>query len=79
MANCIQILLLSLVVGKAKVNLDDFDDYIRARTNKYSIEKIQKQHETRLTKQRLGYILNENRQPTNFIQKPTQRLHVHKT
>lgn len=63
--------------GQAKVNLDDFDDYIRARTNKYSIEKIQKQHETRLTKQRLGYILNENRQPTNFIQKPTQRLHVH--
>ena len=63
--------------GQSKVNLDDFDNYVRARTNKYSIEKIQSKHMPKLTKERLGYILNENRQPTNFIQKPTQRLHVH--
>ena len=61
-----------------KINLDDFDDYLASKGNKYSVVNVREVFEENASKTRLRQMENVLGQPdADVIQNSQQRLHLH--
>ena len=62
-----------------KINLDDFDDYLASKGNKYSVVKAREFVEPEASRDRLRFMANDMGQPSGTaIRNSEQRLHLHK-
>ncbi len=65
--------------GQSKVNLDDFDDYLASKGNKYRVVRAKEEYEPQASRDRLRLGANDLGQPDgNAIRNSQQRLHLHK-
>ena len=65
--------------GQSKINLDDFDDYLASKGNKYRVVKVKEEFEPQASRDRLRLGANDLGQPDgNAIRNSQQRLHLHK-
>jgi len=65
--------------GQSKINLDDFDDYLASKGNKYQVTEVADEFQPRLVIERLesGY-RNISGAPRNTLIERNQRIHTHK-
>ena len=61
-----------------KINLDDFDDYLASKGNKYSVVPVKELFEEGASRDRLRLMANDLGQPSGTaIKNSQQRLHLH--
>jgi hypothetical protein len=65
--------------GQSKINLDDFDDYLASKGNKYGVTEVAEEFQPGLVQERLfdGYG-NVSGAPRNTLIERNQRIHTHK-
>ena len=65
--------------GQSKINLDDFDDYLSSKGNKYGVTEVAEEFQPGLVQERLfdGYG-NVSGAPRNTLIERNQRIHTHK-